>query len=130
MQSDTRFSSAVPFQPAWKEPSRPTSDHYRLTCKSCRPVKSFLIPAAKPDRSDRTIFGPGPLVNGATPFQETRPNVHRSFLAQMNARPRKSATDTLCLDPTQAAGLVIRSVFQPEFLPHRRFELLPTSPSI
>src|SRR6266446_5395132 len=65
--------------------------------------------------------------------------------AQMNAHPRRSATDSLCLDPAQAArpdrpcagvalpwpaGLVTRSVFQPEFLPQRRFELVPTSDSI
>src|ERR1700738_4667890 len=102
-RSDTRFSSAVPFQPAWKEPSRPNADHRRLTCKSCRPVKSFVIPAAKPSRSDRTVVGHGQLGNVATPFRETRPNVHRSFLAQMNAHPRRSATDSLCLDPAQAA---------------------------
>src|SRR5271165_295190 len=83
------------------------------------------------------------LPNGMTSVPV--PNVHRSFLAQMNAHPRRSATDSLCLDPAQAvrpdrhcaalalpwpAGLVTRSVFQPEFLPQRRFELVPTTDSI
>src|SRR5271165_1540009 len=68
-RSDTRFSSAVPFLLVWKEPSRPNLDHRRLTCKSCRLVKSFVIPAAKPNRSGRTVVGHGRLGNVATPFR-------------------------------------------------------------
>jgi predicted dehydrogenase len=43
MRSDTKFSSALPFQPAWKAPSPPNADYRPLTCNS----ESVGLPVAE-----------------------------------------------------------------------------------